>query len=369
MSARTNAGGLSGFLQEVHINKKNAREVWVVMGNEAADLDSMASAVCLAWQLARKNRQAGTVFLPFIPILREDFRLRTEAAFLFSEAGLSETDLFFADDVNLEALGKNGTLRLVLVDHNKPGKAYAAYLPNVAGVVDHHQDEGLFPELKARNIEPVGSACTLVAEKILEDGMSDIPSDVAVLLAGTILLDTVNLDPAAGRVTPKDEAMVSALLPIAGKSQQVLFDRLQFEKFNVASLSTFDLLRKDYKEYTAGAVRYGMSSVLLSLESWKKKDSKLPEELKRYAESRKLSLLFVMNAYTEPKFTRELVVYSPDSALFKKIDGFLKATDLGLSTVPAPAGSTPDCSGWFAQANESYSRKKLQPIIQQFLES
>lgn len=369
MSAKTNAGGLPGFLQEVRANKENAREAWVVMGNEAADLDSMASAVCLAWQLARKSSQAGTVYLPLMPIPREDFRLRTEAAFLFSEAGLSETELFFTDDVSLEALGKKGTLRLVLVDHNKPGKAFAAFLPNVAGVVDHHQDEGLFPDLKDRTIEPVGSACTLVAEKILAEGLADIPSDAALLLAGTILLDTVNLDPAAGRVTPKDEAMVRALLPIAGKSQQVLFDRLQFEKFNVASLSTFDLLRKDYKEYSAGSIRYGMSSVLLSLESWKKKDLKLPEELKRYAESRKLSLLLVMNAYTEPKFTRELVVYSPDPALFRKVDDFLKASDLGLSPLPSPAGSIPDCFGWFAQANESYSRKKLQPVIQQLLES
>lgn len=369
MSTRTNKGGLSGFLQEVRLNKENAKEVWVVMGNEAADLDSMASAACLAWQLAGKNRQAGTVFLPFIPIPREDFRLRTEATFLFSEAGLSETDLFFSDDVSLEALGKKGTLRLVLVDHNKPGKAFAAFLPNVAGVVDHHQDEGLFPALKDRTIEPVGSACTLVAEKILAEGMADIPSDVALLLAGTILLDTVNLDPKAGRVTPKDDAVVRALLPIAGKSQQALFDRLQFEKFNVVSLSTFDLLRKDYKEYSAGSIRYGMSSVLLSLESWKEKDLELTKELKRYTESRKLSILLVMNAYTEPKFTRELVVYSPDFALFRKVVDFLKASDLRLSPLPAPEGSTIENFGWFYQANESYSRKKLQPIIQQFFEN
>lgn len=369
MSAITNTDGLSSFLREVRAKKENAKVAWIVMGNEAADLDSMASAVCLAWQLAKKSKQDGTVFLPFIPIPREDFRLRTEAAFLFGEAGLSEADLFFTHDVNLEAFRNSAEMHLVLVDHNKPGKAFAAFGPNVAGIVDHHQDEGLFPEIKERSIEPVGSACTLVAEKILADGKADIPSDVALLLAGTILLDTVNLDQAAGRVTPKDKVIVSDLIPRAGKSQQVLFDRLQFEKFNVASLSTFDLLRKDYKEYSAGSVRFGMSSVLLSLKSWEKKDSKLPEELKRYAVSRKLSLLFVMNAYTEPKFTRELVIYSPDTALFQKVDGFLKTSDLGLSSLSAPAGRTTGNFGWFAQANQSYSRKKLQPAIQQFLES
>lgn len=368
MNMVSNKTELSAFLENVRLQKNTARESWIVMGNEAADLDSMASAVCLAWHMTRKNQDANAVFVPFIPIPREDFKLRTEAAFLFAEAGLSEADLFFVEDINLEALGKNGALRLVLVDHNKPGKAFAAFMANVAGIVDHHQDEGLFPELVNRSIEPVGSACTLVAEKILADGSLDIPSDIALLLAGTILLDTVNLDPAAGRVTARDQAMVSALLPRAGKSQKELFDRLQYEKFNVASLSTSDLLRKDYKEYTAGAVRYGMSSVLLSLESWKKKDSKLPEELKRYAETRKLSILFVMNAYTEPKFTRELVVFCPNTVLFQKVDAFLKSSDLGLSPLGAPSGSDQEHFGWFAQANESYSRKKLQPVIQQFLE-
>jgi exopolyphosphatase len=362
------ANALQRYLEEAKKALSLHKPLCIVMGNEAADLDSMASAVVYAWYRTASGKEKDRLVVPFIPIPREDFRLRTEATYLFGEAGISESHLLFAEDINLAALQAEGRLSLILVDHNKLGKAFAGLADCVIGILDHHQDEGMYAGAVERIIEPVGSTTTLVAEKVLKDIPQAVDRNIALLLSGTILLDTVNLDPAAGRVTPKDSAMAAALLPIAGKDQKTLFDRLQFEKFNVASLSTRDLLRKDYKEYLAGQVRYGMSSVLLSLEAWKLKDAHLAEELAQYAASNHLSLLIAMLAYTEPKFTRELVVYSPDPALFAKIADFLAKSDLGLATLHAPAGSDPSRYGWYAQANESYSRKKLQPVIQQFLE-
>lgn len=103
-----------------------------------------------------------------------------------------------------------------------------------------------------------------------------------------------------GQVTSKDEAMVSALLPIDGKSQKVLFERLPFENSMLRALSPSTFCEN---------ITSNTQPVLLSLESWKKKDLKLSEELKRFVETLKLSLLFVMNAYTEPKFTRKLMVF------------------------------------------------------------
>ena len=74
---------------------------------------------------------------------------------------------------------------------------------------DHHKD--LWPaNLKVdKTIELVGSCSTLVAEKLLPLGVLD--SQMTSLLLGTILLDTINLDPRAGRTTDKDKAIVKRL--------------------------------------------------------------------------------------------------------------------------------------------------------------
>lgn len=55
----------------------------------------------------------------------------------------------------------------------------------------------------------MGSCSTLVAEKLLTTDVLD--SQITGLLLGTILLDTVNLDPRAGRMTDKDKEVVQQL--------------------------------------------------------------------------------------------------------------------------------------------------------------
>lgn len=74
---------------------------------------------------------------------------------------------------------------------------------------DHHKD--MWPaNLKViKAIEPVGSCSTLVAEKLLSLDVLD--SQISSLLIGTILLDTINLDPRAGRTTDKDKEIVKRL--------------------------------------------------------------------------------------------------------------------------------------------------------------
>lgn len=358
---------LNAFLKTARAQLGTGKTKCVIMGNEAADLDSMASAVTYAWYKQMSGIDAAFSYVPLIPIPREDFRLRTEAAYLFGEAGIHEDELLFIEDIDLAALSSTGKLKLILVDHNKLGKAFSPYADSVIEVIDHHQNEGLYPATAKKIIEPVGSASTLVAECIVRDIKGSVDTGIATLLAGTILLDTVNLDPAAGRVTEKDAKIASILLTRSGREQKSLFDALQYEKFNVANLSTTDILRKDYKEYTMGEIRYGMSSALLSLEVWKKKDPRLAGELASYAASRKLNILIVMNAYTEPKFTRELVLYGSDDSLLGRLAHGLEGADLGLTALTAPAGADPQKYRWYSQANESYSRKKLQPVIQTLL--
>lgn len=352
---------LSAFLRSLsHVDRDG--HLTAVLGNEAADLDSMASSVLYAHLLSATKQSGGRDVLPIINIPRSDFSLRTEAVWLFSEAGVDVDSLVFIDEVDLESIQKSGHLDLVLVDHNKLPAFLSSLSAPVVEVVDHHADEGLYPDAK-RDVAPVGSCATLIAERYLASMPDLLDKSTAKLLLGTILLDTVNLDPEAKRATSRDEDAVGQLLKVAGMSRNELFDKLQFEKFNVASLSSRDILRKDYKEYVMGSIRCGISSALLPLRDWTKKDPHIEDSFRAYAEDRNLNLLLAMSAYTAPEFHRELAVFTADEALRSKVVEILNGAGMGLTELAVECPEATPILGFYSQANAGGSRKKLQPIL------
>ena len=218
---------LNTYLSRARAGVGTADAGAIVMGNEAADLDSMVSAI-LYGQLASASGAPGApLVVPVINCPRGDFALRTEAVYLFAALDVDVDALLFIDEINLEPLYRSGRLSLTLVDHNTLSAAQAKYTDAVDGVIDHHADGGLYPQAEPRTIEPVGSAATLVAEAVLQDRPALIDSVSATLLLGTILLDTVNLDPAAGRVTAKDRDIAARLGKVADWDADDLFARLQ----------------------------------------------------------------------------------------------------------------------------------------------
>lgn len=354
---------LDAFLGSAADAARAGKPLRVFMGNEASDLDSMASSVLYA--SARGALTEGLANVPVMNIPREDFNLRTEAVWLFKEAGINPGNLVFLDDIDLNKVFESGTSRLVMLDHNRLSSAQAAWSDRVEEIVDHHADEGLYPAAR-KHVALVGSASALVVERILEMAVRLDPA-AATLALGTILLDTVNLDPEAKRATPRDEAAVRKLMELTSADRATLFDRLQFEKFNVAALSTRDILRKDYKEYRMGQFLCGMSSALLPLADWFKKDTALEASLSTYAESRKLDMLIVMNAYTAPDFTREMAVHSKDAALRKRTIAFMNSAGLGLVPLKAAANVAAGDTEYFSQGDLGQSRKKLQPLLSDYL--
>ncbi len=173
---------------------------------------------------------------------------------------------------------------------------------------------------------------------------------------------------AAERATAKDQAIAARLAEVAGADPDELFARLEAEKFNVSALGTGDLLRKDYKAWETPLGSYGMSSVPTSLENWTDKDPGLVAGLDAFLRSRGLACLGAMMAYSDDggEFRRDLAVYAPDPALAERLTAVLQAGGLGLTRI-RPAGlADSDRVMCFSQSNRSISRKKLQPLVQQF---
>jgi exopolyphosphatase len=342
--------------------KKSASPDLVVMGNAAADLDSMVSAITYGY--LRSFNETLTVVVPVMPIPRSDFDLRREAVYLFKLAGLDLADLVFLDEIDLDGVLSAGA-GLILVDHNRLIPSMTDYGASVVGVLDHHRDEGLYPKGSPRIIQAVGSTATLVAGEFFRQGAALLP-EVAILLCGTILLDTVNLDPAAGRVTEADRKAVDRLQSLCGLSSKVCFTTLQDEKFNVKDLSTADLLRKDYKEFLVADRRYGIASVLVSAVSWLELDENLATGFYEYALHHHLDVLLSMNLSTNVDSThrRDLVLFCKNQSIHDSVLSCLQ--DAGLHLNPLLLPSRPVAAGclkFYRQGDIHFSRKKIVPIL------
>jgi len=288
--------------------------------------------------------------------------------------------LFFFDEVQTaleKALkDKPNCIKFILTDHNRLAKHQEHYGDFIVDIIDHHKEEGLYPKA-TRSIEMVGSCATLVAERVFSNDIftGDSGKGPLKMLLGTILLDTVNLDPKYKKVTKKDEdivKMINSKLGFSEKQQTALFDKLQEERFNVSSLGSIDLLLSDYKQWTMGKLEVGVSSAKLSLKEWLQKEPNFEEKLTEYYVSRKLDMLMVMTAYLveDNKFKRELVVYTQNKDLYNPVVEYLSKSELEINPMEETLASSSTNSihtiGFFSQNNVGASRKQLQPLLDTF---
>ncbi|NXD46416.1 PRUN1 Exopolyphosphatase, partial [Copsychus sechellarum] len=338
------------------------QEIHVVMGNEACDLDSTVSALALAYFLAQSS--PGAAVVPVLNIPRADFALRSETAFLLRERGVPAASLVFRDEIDLRALHRAGLLSLTLVDHHVLPGADAALEEAVVEVLDHRPLERERAPPCQVTVEPVGSCATLVTERILQGPPGVLDRTTAALLHGTILLDCINLSPAAGKVTPRDVACVALLeerfpeLP----ARDAVFGALQAAKFDVTGLSTEQMLRKDLKVVSHDEAVVAISGVFEDLETFLLRPGLL-QDLEAFCQGRGYAGLVAMtvsfNERHEP--TRKLAVYSPQEPLRSTLCRALEeaAPSLLLQPLASPGASVVA----YAQGNAVATRKKVLPIL------
>ncbi|XP_029141081.1 exopolyphosphatase PRUNE1 [Protobothrops mucrosquamatus] len=354
--------GCRAALQD-HVQSKRA--VHVVLGNEACDLDSMISALVLAYFLAKTSLDSEAAFVPVLNIPRVDFPLRTESAFLLHQQRIPEKVLVFRDEIDLAGLNKAGLLSMTLVDHHILPSKDAGLEAAVVEVLDHRPLEWERPPPCRVTAELVGSCATLVAERLLQAGVPTLDSQIAALLHGTILLDCVNMAVEAGKVTPKDARCVSRLESMFPELQprNQVFDALQRAKFDVSGLTTEQMLRKDLKSLASKKATVAISAVYVALQDFLHRPG-LEQDLAAFCHQRGFSLLVAMTISfgDRKKPFRQLAVFSQQGQLQDAVSG--------ISTrIPDPSANLSGCSSVraYQQANTTASRKKVLPIVREFL--
>ncbi|XP_072536139.1 exopolyphosphatase PRUNE1 [Salminus brasiliensis] len=345
--------------------KSSSGLLHVVLGNEACDMDSMVSALTFAYFLS-KTLDSGKAAVPVLNIPRAEFSLRSDNIFLLRETGLSQDYLLFRDEVDLHGLQQ---LAVTLVDHNVLPEADRALEKAVVEVIDHHRLDRAPSPCCPVTVEAVGSCATLVTEHIVQKAPELLDQQVAQLLYGTIITDCVNMAPEAGKVTPKDSQYAILLETRFPKlpPRSILFQSLQNAKFDVSGLNTEQMLLKDMKAVSGGDLRLAVSAVYMTLESFLQR-KRLQQELCEFCHKYSYNLVVAMTiSFIDSKEPfRQLAVYSSSTLYRDEVSKALEKArnpNLELSPMSSPY---PDVKA-YVQGNTLASRKKVLPIISDFL--
>ncbi|KAI0516877.1 exopolyphosphatase-like protein [Xylaria bambusicola] len=247
-------------------SSKRATPLTFVVGNESADLDSLCSALLLAYfntyappkrraSIGEGSLASNTLHIPVCHLLRADLALRPEFTAVLRDAGVKGEDVFTLEDVLPHENGvsqsdntedsthrpSSGTTtkgmnpedtHWLLVDHNAmTGSLANTFASRVTGCVDHHADENTIPrDAQPRVIEKSGSCASLVLEHCAEiwealspdettdgnrntsgndeDDAKKVDAQIARLALAPILIDTINLGD-KNKTTEHDERAVA----------------------------------------------------------------------------------------------------------------------------------------------------------------
>ncbi|XP_046398055.1 exopolyphosphatase PRUNE1 [Ischnura elegans] len=413
---------MNEFLLEARRNLGRIDEfdtVQVVMGNESCDLDSAVSALVFGLYLSRAcsggngpSKRVAT--LPLLNIPQSELPLKTEVMFFFNENDIPVDLLIFRDELDVHRLHASGRLALVLVDHHSLPPGDRALAQSVSEVLDHRPRDPHappFPPHAPVDLRPVGSCCTLVADRLTatKAGQALLTRQVAMLLFGPILLDTACLSEAAGRATRLDRDVAARLrrrlrlstptpseggvgaAASEGASQatplgeEELFGLLVAARANSAlALPPRQLLARDLKVVEA---RVPIASLPMLVEEF----ADLPDAgaaMESFCSERRFPALLLMGLRIDADtkaLQRDIGIFSPRPAtpssnasptpsamLAEQLASLLRRSRepplelepvrLGKSGAPPPLGLTV-----FRQGNHRASRKQVLPVVRAHL--
>ncbi|KAH9077714.1 DHH phosphoesterase [Lactarius deliciosus] len=268
----------SGYLQALGKSDTQNDRWTISLGNEAGDLDSLASAVAYAWYA---THHLGQSTVPLLQTPRADISLRAENLYALDFSGVDPSHLLTGDELPTNVAPAE---KYALVDHNTLTARFAAYEGvRVVAIIDHHEDEKHHLDASPRIIEvPTGSCSSLVARLIKKEWPEGMSRAVARLLLSAILIDTGGLK-VGGKAEVADREVAPFLLeraelPGVGvgtladnqgvKGIKELTKTLEAKKDSIDHLGPRDLLRRDYKEYrfvpswnAKGTLVVGLASV------------------------------------------------------------------------------------------------------------
>ena len=157
-------------------------------------------------------------------------------------------------------------VRVVLVDHNEKEQAVGALEEaELLEIIDHHKLGNPFTRAPIRfTTEVVGSTSTIIAERILEAGLS-APADIAGILMAGIFSDTLFFT--SPTTTDRDRKAAERLgrrafsvnSPLHGETIESYGDSVLKAGADMSTRDPDEIVASDTKTYTSGDLNFGIA--------------------------------------------------------------------------------------------------------------
>lgn len=182
--------------------------------------------------------------------------------------------------------------KIILVDHNEADQAVdGLFEAEVVEIIDHHKLSTVETSrpVSVRN-HPVGCTSTIIYQMFIENDI-EIPQMIAGLLCSAIVSDTLMFR--SPTCTETDEAAARRLAQIAGVDIHELASEMFKAGSNLGTKSDEEIFYQDFKQFTAGNVRFGVGQLMVMTEDEQQKlrDRLLPYIKKHQTE---LHMVFFM---------------------------------------------------------------------------
>ena len=183
--------------------------------------------------------------------------------------------------------------KVVLVDHNEYAQSVKGIeTADLIEIIDHHRigDIATTRPISFRN-EIIGSTASIITSIYLENQM-DIPENLAGLLLGAILSDTLKFR--SPTTTPKDKGLAQTLAKIAGLDIKKFAADMFKVSSNISKKSVKELINQDIKRFEIdGNVIMIAQVIISSVVEVKVIEDELQKELDKFTKENRLDMCVI----------------------------------------------------------------------------
>jgi len=210
-----------------------------IIGHTNPDTDTICSAIVYQDFLNQRQVEAKALALG---------HLNNETKFIFEKFGVSAPD-------HVHELPHGS--EIILLDHNEE-KQSISNLGNldIVEIIDHHKVKIETDKPISILIKPLGSSCSIIAEKYFEN-IAELSKVNASLLIAGIISDTLFYRSPTTTQTDKD--LVEKLNEIAHIEDLEKFSLEMFDaKSDLGDMNVEEIIKLDYKVFDFGGKNYGI---------------------------------------------------------------------------------------------------------------
>lgn len=198
--------------------------------------------------------------------------------------------------------------KMILVDHNEKSQAVEGFEQGeILEIIDHHRIGSMETRgpVYFRN-QALGSTCSIIAQ-IYDEHEQEITPQIAGLLMSAILSDTLNFT--SPTCTPLDKVIAHRLADIAGVNIEEFVEEMFTAAENMEGRSAEDFLTGDFKAFTTGDNRFGVTQGnFQTVTNLNRAAELVSEAMERFRQEQNLEDIYVM--LTDIRTSATTLLYS-----------------------------------------------------------